>query len=38
MLHRPHEGNVIAACGRVKRACVCKTEIEGEAVECANLA
>lgn len=34
MLHGPHEGNVIAACGRV---CVCNAEIEGDAVVCANL-
>lgn len=31
MLHRPHESNAMAGC-----VCVCKTEIEGDAVVCAN--
>lgn len=34
MLHKPHEGNVIAARGRV---CVCKTELEGDAVVCVQI-
>lgn len=34
MLHRSHEGNMIVARGCV---CVCKIEIEGDALVCANL-